>query len=149
MKFTTLVLGLVFSLAASAAEVQVMLIDNAPRSSSGVSSTFGLNKELGRAWVETVIDNRIDADTELGRDEYRQKAEGLSFDVNTSEVVLDIEGARVVCATVRTVGRSIFRHDKMKLTGNCQFKHDIRTVIVDDGFETYKKKQTLVSIVVE
>ncbi len=147
MKATTIALGLIFSLTSLAAEVPVMTIHNNVPSLHMVMSDFRINKDLGRAWVETIIDTRSNADDSTSVDSYREKVEGLSFDQNTSEIILDVEGQRVVCATVRTVGRSIFRHDKIKKTGNCMFSHVKQSAVRDNGFETYRITQVKVSII--
>ncbi len=147
MKLSSIVLGSLLSISAFAAEVKIMTIDNSANFQSNITSEYKLNKDLGRAWVETTIDNRTSSDDSIGQDTYRGKAAELSFDQNTSEVVLDVEGARVVCATVRTAGRSIFRHDVIRSTGNCSFVHKKVKLVIDNGYETYTKNQTEVSIV--
>jgi hypothetical protein len=147
MKTTALILASLLAYAANAAEVKVLSVQNDVYSLNSVSSEFQINKDMGRAWVETTIDTRSSADDSIGLDTYRGKADALTFDMNSSEIVLDVEGARVVCATVRSVGRGPFRHDKISMTGNCNFKAAKSVVVEDNGYETYRRQVVNVSIV--
>jgi hypothetical protein len=147
MKMTALLFASLLAFAANAAEVKVLSIQNDVSYLNSVTSEFKINKEMGRAWVETTIDNRSSADDSIGLDTYRGKADELSFDASSSEIVLDIEGSRVVCATVGTAGRGPFRHDKIFMTGNCNFKTAKSVVVEDNGYETYRRQVVTVSIV--
>lgn len=107
--------------------------------SATATSTFGINPELGRAWVEvTTTSNDPDGGTS---DVERIKLEGLKFDTQTNTVVIDHEGKITTCAELKVVGRSIFRHKVLKMTEDCEFEGRWVKVSYDDGFEI---KQTQV-----
>ncbi len=100
-------------------------------SSGQVDGSFGINEELGRAWVELAIWSGFQSD-DSGPDYKRVKVEGLSL-VGGS-VVLNVEGQQIECAKVRPVG--IFHYRVAKSTGKCKFKSQTIKKTVDDGFET-------------
>lgn len=110
------------------------------------SSTFNVNHELKRAWVEsTVKDNFNHDDRPHNRGQvYRELVPGLSFD--GSVVRLDHEGQMVECATVVQRGRSIFRYNKVTLQ-DCSFVSREVVVLRDTGFEVIKEKRLQVFLV--
>lgn len=105
-----------------------------------VSGTFGINEELGRAWVELDVSKSNDVDAMP--DSHRIKVEGLSL-VGGS-VVLNVEGQEIECAKIRPVG--IFRYRMAKNTGKCVFKSKVEKRQVDDGFEIRKFKVMTVTL---
>ncbi len=149
MKAFMATFSLMFSLSSFGAIVPVTTVDNKVHNLLDVRSEFRVNKEKGEAFVLTIIDNRISDDYEWGLDTYRSPAEGLSFDKNTSEIVIDVEGQRIVCANVKTVGTSIFRHDRISLTGNCSFIHKKQKIRVETERRSFWKKQIVVSLKAE
>ncbi len=103
---------------------------------SSLSGTFGINEEMGRAWVE-VAESSASMSDDSGASYTRVKVPGLS--VVAGVVVLEVEGQQVECAKIRPVG--IFRYRMAKPTGNCKFTTKVESRIFDDGFET--RKQTV------
>lgn len=126
------------ALNASAAKLDIF----ETRNLGTVTGSYGINEEMGRAWVELDVDSRISADDSIGQDFERVKVPGLSL-VGGS-VVLEVEGQQVECAKVRPVG--IFRYRMAKETKNCKFTTRTETRIEDDGFETHKVKVQIVSL---
>jgi hypothetical protein len=103
-----------------------------------VSQVFEVNQDLGRAWVKFSISN---GDPEAMNDEYRVKVAGLTYDVASSEVRIELDGNVTACATNYIRGPRIFKTRSIRTTGNCTFERRVRTVSYDDGFEV---KQTRV-----
>jgi hypothetical protein len=101
-----------------------------------LDGAFGINEEMGRAWVEVSESSTFSSD-DSGPAYSRVKVPGLS--IVAGSVVLDVEGQQFECAKIRPVG--IFRYRVAKATGNCHFKTKVETRISDDGFET--RKQTV------
>ncbi len=107
-----------------------------------VGSTFAVNEQLGRAWVEVALQDNFGTEPTTGYE--RAKVEGLSLVGDT--VVLNVEGQQVECAKVRTVGR-IFSRREVKATGNCTFKTAKGSKTCDDGFEVTVVKTLIVNLV--
>lgn len=128
---TTLALGLSLS-ALTAAAVETTPIFKAPIGAQDAtkSKTFGINPELGRAWVEV---NVYQDTTELS-ETYRVPVPGLSYDKSSSQVVYDAEGKKVVCANVRETGSWIFKSQRIDPTGHCELTRKYVKVPIDDGF---------------
>lgn len=111
----------------------------------GVYSSFNVNQEMERAWVETVVVDRPSY-SQSPRNHYRAKIEGLSYEANTQKVVLHSEGQMVECATVRTT--RVFRETRVTPTGNCRFTHRYVKVPYDDGYNTGHKLRLQVFLTV-
>lgn len=111
-----------------------------------VSQEFMVNEEMGRAWIEFSVNDR---DPESSSIEFRTQVDGLSFDANTSSVVIDHEGQIVTCANVVTKGRSVFRMRVVKPTGRCSFKGAWRTIVYDDGYEMKKTHKYSVKMIIK
>lgn len=110
-------------------------------STGQVDGSFGINEEMGRAWVELAIYTSYSSD-DSGPNYERVKVEGLSL-VGGS-VVLNVDGQQVECAKVKPVG--IFRYRVARATGNCKFKTKIEKQTYDDGFETHQVRVLKVSL---
>lgn len=105
-----------------------------------VQGSYGINEEMGRAWVELAIDTSTDVDS--SPDYVKVKVPGMS--IVGGSVVLNVEGQQVECAKIRPVG--IFRFRMAKATGNCQFKWKLEKRVVDDGFYVRTVKYVVVSL---
>jgi len=128
---TTLALGLSLSaLTTAAADTTPIFKVPIGAQEASKSKTFGINAELGRAWVEV---NVYHDPTELN-ETYRIPVPGLSYDKNSSQVVYDAEGKNVVCAKVRETGSWIFKTQRIEPTGDCELTRKYVKVPVDDGF---------------
>lgn len=106
-----------------------------------LTGDYGINEEMGRAWVEVAIHSSMGSD-DSGPSYDRVKVPGLS--IVAGSVVLDVEGQQVECAKIRPTG--IFRYRVAKPTGNCKFTTKVETRIADDGFETRKVRVTILSL---
>ena len=128
---TALALGLSFS-AVTAVAADSTPIFKAPigAQEASKSKTFGINPELGRAWVEI---NVYHDPTELN-ETYRVPVPGLSYDKASSQVVYDAEGKKVICANVRESGSWIFKTERVEPTGDCELTRKYVKVPIDDGF---------------
>ncbi|MES2884191.1 MAG: hypothetical protein V4709_05270 [Pseudomonadota bacterium] len=128
---TALALGLSLS-AVTAVAVETTPIFKAPiaEQEASKSKRFGINSELGRAWVEIDI-YKDQAETS---DTYRVAVPGLSYDKNVSQIVYSSEGKSVVCANVREAGGWIFKSQRIEPTGDCELTRKYVKVPIDDGF---------------
>lgn len=102
--------------------------------SYGVNSSFAVNEEMGRAWVEIEVVEDTNY-SQSSRKYYARKFEGLSYNEALQAVVYENDGQLVECAKVRHGGR-IFRGLSVKATGNCKFNHRYVKVPYDDGYRT-------------
>jgi hypothetical protein len=113
-----------------------------------VSASFEINADLGRAWVNLEID---DAPSDPDSDSYdkRVKIEGLSYEVDTKEVIYTSEnGIVTVCSQTRTRGRGIFRNTRMKNTQACFFEEGKEIRSHDDGFYVSTRKYQTLTLVI-
>lgn len=94
------------------------------------SKRFGINPELGRAWVEIDVFFALSETYES----YRAAVPGLSFDKSSGQVVYDAEGEKVICAEVRETGSWIFKSQRIEATGNCELTRRYVKVPIDNGF---------------
>lgn len=145
MKAFMLGLGLMFSTMTFAAQ-EVKLIENIYYSYPRIYSEFKINKELGRAWVETSV--HTDFGDDAVPEVFRIKVEGLSYNAATSKIEILSNGRIVECASVRMVGRSIFKHERITETGDCKFSSKTFSVMVDDGFEVTKENRYSASMTI-
>jgi hypothetical protein len=96
---------------------------------SSVSEEFGINSELGRAWV--VLHFSPDySDGPVFYDQ-RVKVPGLRLADDKKSIVLDVDGQQVVCANVKKNILGTF----VKATKNCKFKTSFYNVQRDNGYE--------------
>lgn len=95
---------------------------------------FEINRDQGRAWVSIKAWDASQGRRDRYYSYYRQLVPGLSFDKETSSIVLEKDGAVTTCAKVESRGRSIFRYDYIMPTG-CELK--LRKIMkeVDNGYE--------------
>jgi hypothetical protein len=98
---------------------------------------YGVNADLGRAWV--VVDGwESDGDPDWDSSfEFRKKIEGMHFDQTTEQIMFN----EVVCAETRLkVRRRFGRTLKTRIitpTGNCSFSTKMSRELYDSGYETY------------
>lgn len=124
-------LGLSLSAKTAVAE-ESKPIFKAPISAAEASKSkrFGINPELGRAWVE--ID--VYPDFSETSDTYRVPVPGLRYDKDSRQVVYGADGKQVVCANVRDTGAWIFKSHRVEPTGDCELTRRYVNVPIDDGF---------------
>lgn len=114
--------------------------------SRSITPSFVINEELGRAWVEVDV---ADQDPESMGSTYRVKVEGLSYDKNSSSVVIEHEGEVVTCAEMKSRGRSVFRTTYLKMSERCSFKGEWKTITYDDGFEIKKTQKYNIVLIIK
>lgn len=97
-------------------------------------STFAINKEMGRAWVEVEIFDRAHGDRETASATLKVKVDGLVYDEASSSVLFTHEGQVFECASVtrRWYGTVI------RPTG-CDLRTRKVKLTYDDGYQTYKR----------
>ncbi len=144
MKLIALLFALTLTTAAQAESFDIFEAQYTGGSTPTVTVEYAANKQLGRAWVEIVVDNAA-PDSSLGYDEYRTKVEGLRFDAATNSIVLERDGQLIECAKWKRGG--FFGISGFKPTG-CKFSHRLIKKTVDDGFNTYKIKAAVVTLTI-
>ncbi len=138
MKNLILSLALTFSSIAAADSVKIFEVRNHGVPKHDVSTSFKVNSELGRAWVEvTLADTRFE---DTSYDHHRVKVAGLSMNAENTAIVLEQDGALVDCATVTPKRGLLGRTLIIKPTGRCTFETKIAQVEVDNGFEIRKQR---------
>lgn len=130
--FAAAALALGLGTSASALQADTTPIFKAPLSSLDASKSkrFAINPELGRAWVEIEVWHNFSENTEF----HRVQIPGLSYKQDTAQVVFAQDEKTVVCAEVETGGFWIFKHERIKPTGDCELTRKYVKVPVDDGF---------------
>jgi hypothetical protein len=128
----------VFALALStvAAAEPTLIFETKNHSDYGVETTFEVNKELGRAWVNVSLSESWGDDTTY--DDTRVKVEGLSYDAETKSIVLNRNGETIVCGVIYNRRWVIDIGGSVRQTKRCTFTVKKFNVTEDDGFETYK-----------
>lgn len=130
MKTILTAMMLALSLQAFAGEVVVYDAPTYETNGYGdVKESFGINKDLGRAWVSLTFIPSYDQD--LLDSEERVLVPGLSYNVDTKEVVLAVAGEQIVCATVK----KNFFGTTIRATGKCAFTTKFYKVKRDNGYE--------------
>ena len=112
---------------------EILIFSEKARKSDGIEDAiFKVNAKKGRAWVEF---STYEGDWEDDwYTEYRRKVKGLTFDIETEEIVFEKDGIKTVCATT-SMSRS-GRTRYIRKTGNCYFTDYVVKELLDDGFET-------------
>lgn len=133
-----------FVLSIPAIAGEILLLDKASwllgTFNTSMTSTFEVNRDLGRAWVSLYFTSP--SDDGAGHEE-RVKVEGMSYRAETKEVVFVVEGAQIVCAKVI----KNFFGTHVKPTRNCRIVEKNYFARVDDGFEIRKEARTRVLLV--
>ncbi len=143
MKLLTGILAVLVSSSAMAAEIKIFEIrDNSDK----VSSSFQINAELNRAWVEVARTTYGSESDDVTTN--RVKVPGLSYDSVSQVVTYSHEGQEVTCANIEKRGRSVF-HRTVIVNDRCSFTHKHAFVTIDDGFHVTKRKVLQVFLNVE
>jgi hypothetical protein len=113
-----------------------------------VSADFAVNGDLGRAWIHLEID---EGPTDPDSDSYdrRVKVEGLTYDSDLEAVLYKTGDKTTVCAQLKSRGRGIFRSIGLVKTGECIFKSELISKMVDDGFYIKRKSYLVTSLVIK
>ncbi len=106
-----------------------------------VSAYFGVNRNLGRAWVEVAVTPFVDTPQ---RDVIARKMiKGLYYDAERKAVIYQREGKETVCAE----DWHFLLSTSLKTTGNCELKVSAKARKVDDGFTVENEPITKVTLV--
>jgi len=106
-----------------------------------VSAYFGVNRDLGRAWVEVAASPWIDVpQREVVA---RKSVKGLYYDPNRKAVIYQRGGEETVCAT----DWRFLLSTSLKDTGNCELKVSMKDRSVDQGTTVEKEPLTKVTLV--
>lgn len=110
-------------------------------------TTYRVNKELGRAWIEvTISDYKHD---ELHYSDVRVKIPGLSYSAELNGVVYNMNGEEVVCGTFYNARWTIDMGMSFKATGRCNISTSNYVKKVDDGFNIKNVKMTEVILTIK
>lgn len=134
MKKLIAILALVISTVAAAESTLIYETKN--YSNYDVTTTFDVNKQLGRAWVNVSL-AEFWGDSSTYTDE-RVKIEGLSYDAATKSILLERNGETIVCGVFYNQRWVIDFGGSIRLTKRCTFTVKKIKVTEDNGFETYK-----------
>ena len=141
-------LFIVLSLLSTAFASEIQVLDMNERDLRNVSTTFEVNRDLGRAWVTVKITEPRRRDEPRRMETHRTLVHGLTFNADRGVITLDHEGQLIDCATATERGRFIFRHTRINNT-NCSFRTQIVTKEYDTGFEIIRKKRLQVFLVIK
>ena len=138
------IFALILSLSAfSALAEEIKLYDRPTYETSQISSireAFEINPQLGRAWVNMKFDEVGDGPVFYDQ---RVQVAGLSYNATSNEILLDVEGTQIVCATVKIN----FFGVHIKNTGKCTFAQKLYNVKVDNGYEVETIQKLKISLV--
>jgi len=110
-------------------------------------TTYRVNKELGRAWIEvTISDYKFD---ELHYSDVRVKIPGLSYSADINGVVYNKNGEEIVCGTFYNARWTIDMGMSFKETGRCNITTNNYSKKVDDGYYIKDVKMTEVLLTIE
>jgi len=106
-----------------------------------VSAQFGVNRNLGRAWVE-VAASPVEVPSQ--RDIVaRQMIKGLYYDPDRKAVIYQHKGQETVCAE----DWRFLLATSLKITGNCELKVAMKERKLDDGSTVQNEPVTTVTLV--
>lgn len=94
------------------------------------SKTFGIDADLGRAWVEINVYHGRSEDS----DTYRVAVPGLRYDSGSGNVVYEAGAKQVVCANTQQSGFWVFKRQRVVATGDCELTRKYVNAPIDDGF---------------
>ena len=134
------------SLAASADMIKLTEFKN-NRDAELYRTTYRVNKELGRAWIEVTIAESSHGD--LHYSDVRAKVPGLTYSAEINGVVYNKNGEEVVCGTFYNSRWTIDRGMSFKDTGRCNISTNKYTKKVDDGYYIKDVKMTEVLLTIE
>jgi hypothetical protein len=111
---------------------------------------FGLEPELGRAWVEVEVREPGTGEESGSTRTLRAKVDGLRYDPVTRTIVFEREegsGKRSIpCVRVEARKRLWVRYEKQVPTGKCLIQARILEKKVDTGFELRTREVLEVSL---
>lgn len=129
-----LMTGVLFALATPALADEITVYDAANFQTlphKEMSHSFGVNTQLGRAWVTLAI-NAPAAEVEALLPEQRILVPGLRFDAALNAVVLQRDGKQITCAQLE---KNLFGEPVVRANGQCTFKITPYQAQFDNGYE--------------
>lgn len=117
------------------------------RDLSVYSTTFKVNKELNRAWVEVTLAETYFED--LHYKDTNVKIPGLSYSPEINGVIYNNGSEEIVCGTFYNARWVIDRGMSFRDSGRCRFETRKLTKNVDDGFYITKVKMVEVNLIIE
>jgi len=135
---TLTIAALLIGLLGRAANASQITVFEGPRDSwrQQVSADFGVNRELGRAWVDVQIQpsNYIGEGVPLP-DVIMRAVEGLYYDSASKQVLYRTATKSIVCAEDAT----FLWTTHLKSTGNCRLTVSTEQRKIDDGFNVHEE----------
>ena len=126
-----------FCLAAETLELNLLEVPASAHDE--VTTTFGVNKELGRAWIEVTVVEQLSSwggeEGDYRTTSYKKRSPGLAYNSELKEVFYQSPTQRVVCSTLEKRRFLFFTFEDIVETGNCPIKVVKETREEDDGFE--------------
>ena len=118
---------------------------------ASVSSTgYGIEPELGRAWLDVKVEEPGSGEDSGVTQTFRAKVAGLSFDAAKREIIFQPEsGEAVTCVKVVTKKRLWIRYEKQVPTGLCRIAAKVVSQKVDTGFQLERREVLEVNLEVQ
>ena len=133
---TLTIAALLIGLLVGAANASQITVFEGPHDRQQVSADFGVNRELGRAWVDVQIQpsNFIGEGVPLP-DVIMRAVEGLYYDSASKQVLYRTATKSIVCAEDAT----FLWTTRLKSTGNCRLTVSTEQRKIDDGFNVHEE----------
>jgi hypothetical protein len=133
------------SLAASADVIKLTEFKTS-RDTELYRTTYRVNKELKRAWIEvTIAESSFD---DLHYSDVQVKVPGLSYSPEINGVVYNLNGKEVVCGTFYNSRWTIDQGMSFRETGRCNIATGNYVKSLDDGFNIRNVKTTEVILTI-
>ncbi len=113
-----------------------------PLSDEYVTANFGVNRNLGRAWIEVAASPWVD--DQQREIIVRKNIRGLYYDPDRKAVIYRHGATETICAE----DRSLLGGTSLKTTENCELQVSSASRNIDDGFTVDKETMTEVTFVV-
>jgi hypothetical protein len=135
--------GLVVGSFLGAANAAPIIVFEAPLDNwhQEVSADFGVNRELGRAWIDVKLTTDSFSEAPPTEEVIMKMVEGLYYDSAHKQVLYRSGSEPIVCAEDAT----FLWMTHLKSTGQCLLKPRTEPRKVDDGFGT--REQTIAQVV--
>ena len=135
--------GLVVGSFLGAANAAPIIVFEAPLDNwhQEVSADFGVNRELGRAWIDVKLTTDSFSEAPPTEEVIMKMVEGLYYDSAHKQVLYRTASGPIVC----TEDTTFLWSTQLKSTGQCLLNERTEQRKVDNGFET--REQSLAQVV--
>ena len=134
-------LGAVVVAIVGAAHADQVIVYEAPLGSDEpISASFGVNPDLGRAWVDVVVRPGYSGSEPVFALPLQSRVDGLYYDSARKQVLYRTATGPIVCA--EDVGQS-----SLNATGDCKLVLSTEQRSVDDGFDV--REQTVAKLILD